>query len=67
MNQYQKTMNLKSLKQKLNKLFIKQKKKKTKKDKIINDFAKLIQSIKKEYQTLAVENEVFKKIKKTRR
>ena len=41
--------------------------KKNKKDKIINDYAKLIQSIKKEYQRLAVENEVFKKSKKTRR
>ena len=40
---------------------------KNKKDKIINDYAKLIQSIKKEYQRLAVENEVFKKSKKTRR
>ena len=34
---------------------------KNKKDKIINDYAKLIQSIKKEYQRLVLENEVLKK------
>ena len=31
-----------------------------KKTKIINDYAKLIQSIKKEYQKLALENELLK-------
>ena len=31
-----------------------------KKNKIINDYAKLIQSIKKEYQKLALENELLK-------
>ena len=34
-------------------------------NKTINHYAKFIQSIKKEYQTLAVENEIFKKSKKT--
>ena len=34
---------------------------KNKKNKTINDYAKLIQSIKKEYQWLALENELLKK------
>ena len=29
----------------------------------MNDYAKLIQSIKKEYQKLALETEIFKKVK----
>ena len=33
----------------------------------INDYAKLIQSIKKEYQKLALENQIFKKVKKRSR
>ena len=33
-------------------------------NKTINHYAKFIQSIKKKYQTLAVENELFKKNKK---
>ena len=40
---------------------------KSKKNKTINDYAKLIQLIKKEYQKLALENELLKKTKKTRR
>ena len=40
---------------------------KNKKNKTINDNAKLIQLIKKEYQKLALENELLKKTKKTRR
>ena len=40
---------------------------KNKKNKTINDYAKLIQLIKKEYQKLALENELLKKTKKTRR
>ena len=40
---------------------------KNKKKKTINDYAKLIQLIKKEYQKLALENELLKKNKKTRR
>ena len=43
----------------------KQMKKKTKKPETINDYAKLIQSIKKEYQKLALENEILKKKLKT--
>ena len=35
--------------------------KKKKKNRVINDYAKLIQSIKKEYQKLALENEILKK------
>ena len=39
--------------------------KQTKKTKTINDYVKLIQSIKKEYQKLALENEILKtKVKK---
>ena len=38
-------------------------KKKTNKKKI-NDYARLIQSIKQEYQKLALENEILKKDKK---
>ena len=34
---------------------------KEKKNRVINDYAKLIQSIKKEYQKLALENEILKK------
>ena len=41
---------------------------KEKKKKTINDYAKLIQSIKKEYQKLALENDVLKKkVKNVRR
>ena len=62
MDPYQKTINLQNLRQKLNKLFKMQKKKKTKKkNKTINDYAKLIQSLKKEYQKLALENYSLKK------
>ena len=39
----------------------KQEKKKTKKNKKINDFPKLIKSIKKEYQQLALKNDLLKK------
>ena len=64
MDQYQKTMSLQNQLQKLNKLFKKWKKKKTK-NKTINNYAKLIQSIKKEYQKLALENDLLKtKLKK---
>ena len=42
-----------------------QKQEEEKINKTINHYAKFIQSIKKEYQTLAVENEIFKKSKKT--
>ena len=38
-----------------------------KNNKTINYYAKLIQSIKKEYQKFALENELLKKTKKTRR
>ena len=38
--------------------------KKQKKDKTINDYAKLIQSINKEYQKLAFENDLLKKKRK---
>ena len=34
---------------------------KNKKSKVINDYAKLIQSIKKEYQKLVLENDLLKK------
>ena len=34
---------------------------KDKKNETINDYTKLIQSIKKEYQSLALENKLFKK------
>ena len=38
----------------------------TTKNKTMNDYAKLIQSIKKEYQKLAIENDLLKKkLKKT--
>ena len=40
---------------------------KNRKNKTINDYAKLIQSIRKEYQRLALENEIFKKNDKNRR
>ena len=64
MDQYQKTMSLQNQLQKLNKLFKKWKKKKTK-NKTVNNYAKLIQSIKKEYQKLALENDLLKtKLKK---
>ena len=44
------------------------KEEKTKKNKTVNDYAKLIQSIKKEYQKLALENDLSKKkLKKNRR
>ena len=33
-------------------------------NKTVNDYAKLIQSIKKEYSKLALENEIWKKVKK---
>ena len=39
-------------------------KKKNRKNKTINDYAKLIQSIRKEYQRLALENELLKKYEK---
>ena len=42
-------------------------KKKNRKNKTINDYAKLIQSIRKEYQRLALENELLKKYEKNRR
>ena len=44
----------------INKLFKKQKKK-NKINKTINNYAKLIQSIKKEYQKLALKNDLLKK------
>ena len=40
---------------------------KNRKNKTINDYSKLIQSIRKEYQRLALENEIFKKNDKNRR
>ena len=40
---------------------------KNRKNKTINDYAKLIQSIRKEYQRLALENEIFKKNDKNSR
>ena len=42
-----------------------QKQEEEKINKTINHYVKFIQSIKKEYQTLAVKNEIFKKSKKT--
>ena len=41
--------------------FKKSKKKKNRKNKTMNDYVKLIQSIKNEYQRLALENELLKK------
>ena len=41
--------------------FKKLKKKKNRKNRTMNDYAKLIQSIKNEYQRLALENELLKK------
>ena len=69
MQQYQKTMKLQSKQQKLNKLFKKKEEEKNKKqNKTINDYTKLIQSMKKQFQKLALENEILKKkLKKTRR
>ena len=48
----------------LNMEFKKSKKKKKRKNKTINDYAKLIQSTKKQYRRLAPENELLKKKKK---
>ena len=46
----------------------KEEEKNKKQNKTINDYTKLIQSMKKEFQKLALENEILKKkLKKTRR
>ena len=46
----------------------KEEKKNKKQNKTINDYTKLIQSMKKQFQKLALENEILKKkLKKTRR
>ena len=46
----------------------KEEEKNKKQNKTINDYTKLIQSMKKQFQKLALENEVLKKkLKKTRR
>ena len=43
---------------------IEEEKKAKRNNKTVNDYAKLIQSIKKEYSKLALENEIWKKVKK---
>ena len=46
----------------------KEEEKNKKQNKTINDYTKLLQSMKKEFQKLALENEILKKkLKKTRR